>query len=104
MRRGDCSVGKKSRKFMTLAENIVIFEELRGGMSVASVGHENHVNESTARIIHSSEDKIHASVKTSTPGGAKVSQVPRRNHLIENIERLMSVFAMRAYCISFLNP
>jgi len=61
-------------------------------MSVASVGHEYHVNESTARIIHSSEDKIHASVKTSMPVGAKVSQVPWRNPLVENIERLMSVY------------
>ena len=65
---------------MTLAEKIVILDTLLGELSVTY-----HVSGPTIHTIQSSEDKIHTSVKTSVPVSPKVSQVPRRNPLIEKM-------------------
>ncbi|KAG7175725.1 CENPB DNA-binding domain containing protein 1-like 18 [Homarus americanus] len=91
-RRGNASTPKKSRKVMTLAKKIKILDRLCDGAHVAKLACENSVNESTIRTIRSCEDKICASVKASASLSAKAAQVPRRDHYLEKMEKILNIW------------
>ena len=85
------SVPKRSKAVLKLSEKVKVLDKLRNGMSVAAVGREFKINESTVRSIRKKEVEIRNSVKESAPDSTKVTSVVRDIN-IEKMEKRLNLW------------
>jgi len=77
---------------MTLHEKINLLDKMSNGRkSLASLGREFGINESTVRSFKSSEAKIRASVATSSSKNAKTVFISRDSK-IEKLEKVLTIW------------
>ncbi len=83
---------KRREKVMTLHEKINLLDKMSNGRkSLASLGREFGINESTVRSFKSSEAKIRASVATSSSKNAKTVFISRDSK-IEKLEKVLTIW------------
>ena len=83
---------KRRKKVMTLHEKINLLDKMSNGRkSLASLGREFGINESTVRSIKNSEGKIRSSVATSSSKNAKTVSISRDSR-IEKLEKALTIW------------